>query len=425
MKRNGILHIQRWFRFRVHAGIVVFITFISQLCAQPLAIEHDKFLGNVIGNSGIQANFSSYWNQVTPENSGKWISVEIGRDIYQWGGLDAAYQYALANNYAFRHHTLIWGQQQPWWWLQQLDSLEQAQEVEEWIQLVGERYPEMDYIDVVNEPLHAPPQYKEALGGDGVTGWDWIIWSFEKARQYCSDSTKLFLNEYNILNSATNTNRYLEIINLLQERELIDGIGVQGHFFECRDASISTINANLDKLANTGIPIHITEYEVDLADDNAQLIKYQTQFKALWEHPGVTGITLWGYIEGQIWKTNGYLIRKDGSERPALKWLRNYLAGVDEVKPGTHLPSTYTLAQNRPNPFNPSTIISYQLPMTAYVELNIYNLLGKKIATLVAEKQQAGRHQVEFNALTLPSGVYLYRIQAGRYQEVKKMVLLR
>jgi endo-1,4-beta-xylanase len=263
------------------------------------------------------------------------------------------------------------------------------------------------------------------MGGNGATGWDWVIWAFEKARQHCSDRTKLILNDYNIINSNTNTNKYLEIINLLKERGLIDVIGVQGHYFELRDASVSTMNFNLDKLGETGLPVHISEYEVDLADDTAQLIKYQTQFKALWVHPGVTGITLWGYIEGKIWRTNGYLIRKDGSERPALVWLRNYLAGVDEVRTSDRLPIAYILYQNYPNPFNPYTMINYQLPMISNVELSVYNLLGKKMATLVSEKQQAGRHQVEFDANNLPSGVYLYRLQAGKFHDIKKMVLIR
>jgi endo-1,4-beta-xylanase len=405
--------------------LLICVACLASTLSAQLAADHIKFLGNVYGSSGVQNNFTSYWNQVTPENAGKWVSVEIGRNIYEWGSLDAAYNYAKGKQFPYKHHTLIWGQQQPWWWLQALDSLEQAQEVEEWIQLVGERYRAMDFIDVVNEPLHAPPPYKAALGGDGATGWDWVIWSFEKARLYCSDSTKLFLNDYSIIHSTTATNNYIKIINLLQERNLIDGIGIQGHYFELRDASITAIKANLDKLAATGLPIHISEYEVDLADDAAQLQKYQTQFKTLWEHPGVTGITLWGYIEGRIWQTNGYLVRKDGSERPAMVWLRNYLAGVDGIERETPSAIAYTLDQNYPNPFNNATMITYQLSIAMHVELLVYNLLGQEVAMLVSERQQPGRYQVYFDANDLPSGVYLYRIQTDHFQEVKKMLLIR
>ena len=129
----------------------------------------------------------------------------------------------------------------------------------------------MDYIDVVNEPLHAPPSYTAAMGGAGSTGWDWVIWSYEKARQYCGNS-ELLLNDYDILNDNNNTTSYLEIINLLKDRGLIDGIGVQCHGFE--NTNISTIIDNLDRLADTGLPIYVSEYEVQ-GDDNTQLSIYQ------------------------------------------------------------------------------------------------------------------------------------------------------
>ncbi len=90
-----------------------------------------------------------------------------------------------------------------------------------------------------------------------------------------------------------------------------------------------------------------------------------------------------------------------------------------------HFPLTFKLNQNHPNPFNPKTVISYQLPVSSEVELNIYNILGHKVVTLVSKKQPAGSYEVGFNGQNLSSGVYLYRIQAGEWQEVKKMVLLK
>jgi hypothetical protein len=84
----------------------------------------------------------------------------------------------------------------------------------------------------------------------------------------------------------------------------------------------------------------------------------------------------------------------------------------------------FTLAQNYPNPFNNRTMINYQLPITSEVELSVYNLLGQKVATLVKEKQQAGAHHVAFNGTHLASGIYIYKIKAGNYQQMKKMILL-
>jgi sugar lactone lactonase YvrE len=90
-----------------------------------------------------------------------------------------------------------------------------------------------------------------------------------------------------------------------------------------------------------------------------------------------------------------------------------------------NIPDIYGLDQNYPNPFNPSTKINYQLPITNEVELSIYNLLGQKVATLVDEEQRAGYHQVEWEASGFASGIYYYKIEAGEFQDVKKMIFLK
>jgi hypothetical protein len=87
-------------------------------------------------------------------------------------------------------------------------------------------------------------------------------------------------------------------------------------------------------------------------------------------------------------------------------------------------PETYILGDAYPNPFNPKTIINYELPITNEVELSIYNLMGQKIATLISEKQQAGKYTVEWDASGYSSGVYYYQITADKFHAVKKMILL-
>jgi endo-1,4-beta-xylanase len=96
------------------------------------------------------------------------------------------------------------------------------------MQTYCQRYPNTDFIDVVNEPLHEVPLYAGDLGGNGTTGWDWVINSFKLARQYCPN-IKLLLNDYNIVAFESSTTKYLEIIKLLQARGYIDGIGIQCH----------------------------------------------------------------------------------------------------------------------------------------------------------------------------------------------------
>jgi hypothetical protein len=92
---------------------------------------------------------------------------------------------------------------------------------------------------------------------------------------------------------------------------------------------------------------------------------------------------------------------------------------------GSEIPATYDLAQNFPNPFNPSTTIRYQIPQDGIVTLKIYDILGAEVKTLVNEQKLAGKYEVNFNASSLASGVYIYKIQAGSFINSKKMILLK
>ena len=92
---------------------------------------------------------------------------------------------------------------------------------------------------------------------------------------------------------------------------------------------------------------------------------------------------------------------------------------------GSEIPTTYDLAQNFPNPFNPSTTIRYQIPQDGIVTLKIYDILGSEVATLVNEEKVAGKYEVNFNASSLASGVYIYKIQSISFVNSKKMILLK
>jgi len=89
------------------------------------------------------------------------------------------------------------------------------------------------------------------------------------------------------------------------------------------------------------------------------------------------------------------------------------------------VPTEFALMQNYPNPFNPTTTINYELPIQAMVEVSIFNALGERVAMLVNEIKEAGRHTVEFNASGYSSGIYFYQIKANDYVSVKKMILMK
>jgi hypothetical protein len=89
------------------------------------------------------------------------------------------------------------------------------------------------------------------------------------------------------------------------------------------------------------------------------------------------------------------------------------------------LPSRFQLYQNYPNPFNPSTQITFSLTQPSHVELKVYDLLGREVESLIAGALASGEHQITFQAGQLPSGVYLYRLEAGSVVQIKKMVLVK
>jgi endo-1,4-beta-xylanase len=309
----------------------------SPAVAAPLAAGKSKFLGSAYSTSQA-TGFLTYFNQVTPENAGKWGSVEATRDVMNWTDLDAAYSFAKTNGLVFRFHILVWGSQQPSW-IDALTTAEKLEEIKEWYAAVAARYPDIDYLEVVNEPLHAPPNgetiafsttkaanYADALGGSGASGWEWILRSFRLARQYFPGK-KLVLNEYGLLNDATQMGRYVQIINLLKAENLVDVVATQAHSFEIKDAATATLTANLTTLAATGLPIMITEMDIDDTTAKPQLADYQRIFPLFWEHPSVVGITLWGFRPG-LWRDQygAALLNADGSEKPAMAWLKGYLA---------------------------------------------------------------------------------------------------
>ena len=95
------------------------------------------------------------------------------------------------------------------------------------------------------------------------------------------------------------------------------------------------------------------------------------------------------------------------------------------VEVEVNAPLQFALSQNYPNPFNPSTQIEYTIPEDGYVSLKVYNALGQEVANLVNGIQKAGSHDVTFNASSVSSGVYYYRIESGENVSVKKMMVIK
>jgi hypothetical protein len=110
------------------------------------------------------------------------------------------------------------------------------------------------------------------------------------------------------------------------------------------------------------------------------------------------------------------------ANRPNVCFEFNTGVGID---PNAGIPATYSLSQNYPNPFNPVTQIKYELPKPGFVKLLVFDLLGREVAALVNEEKQAGEYIIDFNGENFSSGVYYYKIEAGDFTAIRKMILIK
>ena len=240
-----------------------------------------------------------------------------------------------------------------------LPAEEQLAEIKKWFAAVAERYPNIEWLQVVNEPLHDPPDcthsanqgnncnssgnYARALGGangtDG-TGWDWILNAFRLAKQYFPN-TKLMLNDYSITNSDTRDHAVPADHQDPQAREPDRRVGEQGHAFSDHGRHGGRTRRNLDRLAATGMPIQITELDIDgvaaggVPGDEVQLRDYRRIVPVFWEHPGVEGITVWGWRQPNHWRNaqNAPIVLSDDTPKPAALWLYDYVRGIAPIDP--------------------------------------------------------------------------------------------
>lgn len=296
----------------------------------PEAVEPDpavteplpKFVGNITTGNSVDTNgltFSDYWDQITPENAGKWGSVQRTADSApNWATLDAIYDYAEQNGIIFKEHTFVWGSQQPTGDLTQ-------ENVQNWMREFCTRYPRTRLIDVVNEPPpHTEPSYAEAIGGGTDGNWQWIANAFTWAREYCPDAV-LILNDYNNIEFANQNQHFIDIVHAVQALGApVDAVGAQAHGLNGANSTPNMI-ALLTKLhEDTGLPVYITEYDINQNDDAAQLDRFQQHFGFFLDTEWIHGVTVWGWIFGRTWVASSGLIR-DQAPRPAMVWLMEEL----------------------------------------------------------------------------------------------------
>ena len=304
------------------------------LCMLPasaqLSTHPDKFLGNITTDwpgsmdyDGLK--YSDYWNQVTPENGTKWGTVEGTRGSYYWDGADPAFNYAKNHGFPFKFHTLIWGSQFPNWF-KALSLSERYNAILNWMDVVKKKYPNLHMIDVANEAVEGhqddTPVIKAALGGAGKTGYDWLVKAFEMAYERWPDAILI----YNDFNTFTwQIDEYIELVRTLRDAGApIDAYGNQAH--DLGGKSTSELQSVMKKQQDAlKMPMFISEYDIQDANDANQKWNYQQHIPLMWEADYCAGVTLWGWIYGKTWMQNLSGLIKDKKERSALTWLREYM----------------------------------------------------------------------------------------------------
>jgi len=279
-----------------------------------------KYFGNIDTQGSIRSDFKTMWDQFSPENAGKWGSVQGSQGSFNWNSLDTMYKYTQDNGILFKEHCFCWGAQQPGW----VNNSNAETAVKAWMKAYCDRYPKVAMIDVFNESLHNSPAYKDGMGGTGTSGYDWIVNAFKWAREACPNAILLY-NDYNTIEYASENAGVIKLVNAIKAAGApIDGVGCQGH--DVAKVSASTVTSYVNTIiSSTGLPIYITEMDIGIADDTQQSQIMQDIVTPLWANPNVKGFTYWGYITGDTWRANTGLMSSSGTKRPALTWLMTFL----------------------------------------------------------------------------------------------------
>ncbi len=307
------------------AGIWMF----STGAGAQISTNQNKFLGNITTRGNVEAGggvpqYYKLWNQITCENESKWASVEGTRGSFNWNGADNAFNYAQKNDFTYKFHALVWGAQYPGW-LESLSARDRFNAITNWFNHAKDHYDTLPMIDVVNEAIgmhqNGNPMMKESLGGGGKTGYDWLIKAFEMAYERWPDAILIY-NDYNSF--TWDLDNYIDLVRTLRDAGApIDAYGNQSH--DVTDISASNLENALKKQQDAlQMPMFITELDIDIASDEKQKNQYESIFPLMWEADYCAGITLWGYVLGATWVGNSGLYR-NGTERPAMTWLREYL----------------------------------------------------------------------------------------------------
>ena len=358
---------------------------VSAFAGPGMADGGAKFLGNITTRGQVQSDFGTYWNQITAENECKWASIEGSRGKYNWSGCDACYNWAKKNGGKFKFHALVWGSQYPNW-LNGLSTDETKKAITAWFDAVAAHYPDLEMIDVVNEAIKSGGSYHSgygknnniipALGGDNGN-YEFVATAFKMARERWPKAILIY-NDYNTFKWQINEG--IDLVNkLVKQGAPVDAYGQQAHDLTDMDANsfksaLNKIQTSVKNAKGEPMPLFITEYDIGTDNDSQQKQRYSEQIPAFWESEQVAGITLWGYVYGATWTTNGNSgIIKNGSDRPAMTWLKDYFKNhLNDGKDNTGLFAPYV----EPDPVPRKPFKGSALEIPGKIEAEDFDITG-------------------------------------------------
>ncbi len=345
-------------------SIVASLLLIGQAQAQ-LNKNTCKFLGNITTRGQIQPNvgglkYEDLWDQLTCENESKWGSIvnckvssaQEGIQKWNWKSSDAHYNWCKQNGVLFKFHCLLWTSQWPSC-LANCSASELKQQVEYWMDAVAIKYPDLAVLDVVNEAIrghaegtengHSCADFKKLLSqalGNSTNPYDykWIAEAFKMARKRFPKAVLIY-NDYNTF--TWQKNDFVDLVSsLVQQGAPIDAYGHQSHDLDdyYKNNQITNFGNTLKEIHNSitqkagkELQCYITEFDISQGDENTYETIMKNTFKPMWEAEFVSGITIWGFVNGATWRDNTGLVTSSGADRSGMKWLKQYMAS-DEAK---------------------------------------------------------------------------------------------
>jgi len=382
------------------SGVFILLLLSSHALSQP-ARGANKFLGNITQRGQVPKNFSTYWNHIMGENECKWGSVEMTRDRMNWRGADSIAAFARRNNISWTFYALFMTGAYPGW-QNSITAPELLEEIEEWMDSAAARYPDAAIINVINENYNnsIPGCYRQALGGEGTTGFDWAVKAFRMARERWPEALLMY-NDYNNLEWESYNRWTIDFVTALLDADApIDVVGCEAH--DTYTMPTDSVKMYIDRIAALGLPVIISEYDISEGNDAVQDSIMREQFTMFWNHPKIVGINYWGYIVGSTWRDNTGLITPEGAERPALTWLVDYVKNnpdpPNDFPELFNLGSTISVLHDNPSGkvYGVTAVGSDRIPV------RLFDLCGRQVGSYRITSGTDG-----FSAAVRASGTYV------------------